>query len=631
MPALLHAPTLKQTCSTGERTAMSPEHEKYLEMDERLASEIAHLTLELEDEERKRRRALSNQGTGYTWGEFIAILVVATLLLNSLLVHMGHQLGWWDTNALVSAADQRLSELNAYESENVALLYGAHALGWLGGTLSFIFFALPYQVLALATELLSMVLPVAVPFVAYVEGVILGIAALIVLKACPLVQGIRTGLTGIGNAEVSSSKRRTRAIKRELAAKEAERRRLPTEKVMAARQAEMEERHQREAEEGRLREEAERAERQREAEQRRREEEAELQREEEARRIREEEAREQFEIEALRQRVHDLYWDDSLVPSSTGSDILILSGDTERAKKLAESLRRFRPDNREVFEISQVEQAAERLRSGKGLAVYLLVSEALSEEQLYRFYMTDIGMRGVLVLRVEDDAWANEEGACSEPENFFDRVRHSNNYRLTVKRLDARSLEMMYLVPGFVSNAWEEGDFPLRKELGRRFARYLAVAKRNRESWHLEGRTLVIDGRVQSFDGRAPWADARNSFTRVVLRDATALAAYDEEHRSLCHDWRLEGLFEGCANLDSVDLSQMNPRFNYCDELANSFLDCPRLREVRVPDCWPLINGLLTQGFYSDGDGVWRRLVPVEVSGSEVRAPRGKHARRSQD
>ena len=245
--------------------------------------------------------------------------------------------------------------------------------------------------------------------------------------------------------------------------------------------------------------------------------------------------------------------------------------------------------------------------------------------------MTDIGMRGVVILSVEDDTWVNEEGACSEPNNYFDQERRRNNYRLTVKRLDARSLEMMYVAPELVSNTWKEGDPLFRKELKRRFAHYLAVAKRNRESWHLEGDTLVIDDNVQSFDGRAPWADVRSSFTRVVLRNATALASYDGEHKSLCYDWRLEGLFEGSANLVSVDLSQMSPRFSYCEEMARSFHDCPKLREVCVPECEPLITGLLAQGFHLDDDGVWRRTTSMGAGESEVRASRGKHARPTQD
>ena len=613
---------------------MSPELEKYLSMDNRLGSDIAHLTLELEDEERTYRRALDGQGTGYTWREFIVIFVIAALLLNSLAIHMGHQLGWWDPNELVTVVDQRIVALNSYESETVPLLYGARALGWLGETLLFIFFALPYQFLTLLAELLSMVLPVAVPYLPYAEGVILGVVALNILKACPLLQGVRTSMKGIGNAEVARSKKRMREIKQEIKAKEVERKRLPQDKVMEARQAEWEERRQREAEEARRKEERERQNREWEATKRRREEEAERerqeaerQREEEERQRREEAVwaarRESAKAEPLRKRIHDLYWDDTYTPSSTGSDILILSGDSERAKALAETLRRFCPDNRKIFVLSQIKQVEERLRSGAGLAVYLLGSETLSDEQLYRFCMSESKVRAVMVVRLEDDSWVNEEGTCPEPEEYYDRERRSDNYLLSVKRLDVWGLEMMYVSAELVTNTWKEGKaLPFSEEVAKRFARYRVVAESNRKGWHLEGDTLVIDGDVRSLDGRAPWADACDAFTRAVLRSSVALASYDDVHRSLCNDWRLEGLFEGCTNLVSVDLSKMSTRFRYCEEFTNSFNGCPRLREVRIPECWQLVEGLQAQGFKQGDDGVWRRSDSAEPT-----AARGRHAR----
>lgn len=611
---------------------MSPELEKYLQMDDRLASDIARLTLELEEEERTYRRSLGHQKGRSTWREFIVIAIIAALVLNSLAIHMGAQLGWWDPNKLVGVIDQRLTALDTYESEIVPLVYGAHALGWLVGVILTIFFAYPYQFLTLLAELLSMVLPVASPYLPYVEGVILGIIALNVLKECPLFCGIATGLKSAGNAEAARSKKRIREIKQEIRAKEAERNRLPRGKVLDARQAELEERRQREAEESRRKEEAARQQREWEATQRRREEEAARERREAERRRREEVSREDAERDALRRRIHDIYWDDSFTPSSTGPDMLIMSGDDSHARRLAEVLRQFCPDSREIFELSQIKQVEQRVRSGKRLAVYLLASETLSEEQLYRFYMTDVGVRGVILLKVEDYSWANEEGASPKPVERYDHERRASNYRLDIRRFDIWSLAMLYVAPGLVSHEWKEGEpFPFREEIVRRFARYQAMAEHNRTGWHIDGDTLVIDGEVQSIDGRAPWADVRDSFSRVELRSPIALASYEREHRALCYDWKLEGLFEGCTRLVSADLSQMSLRFKYWDEITASFSGCTRLREVRVPDYRPLINALIMDGFDQDDDGVFRRSEPLDVWGIETKRPHGKHARPTQE
>lgn len=600
-------------------------------MDDRLASDIAQLTRSLEDEERTYRRVSGQRRGGSTWREFIVILIIAALLLNSLAIHMGAQLDWWDPNELVSVMDQHLTALNTYESETVPLVYGARALGWFGGVILTIFFAYPYQFLTLLAELLSMALPVASPFLPYVEGVILGIAALYVLKECPIFQGLGNGLKGLGNAEASRSKKRIREIKQEIRAKEAERNRLPRDKVLAAREAELEERRQREAEQRRQKDEAARQQREWEATKRRREEEAERERREAARQRREAAAREDAERDALKRRIHDIYWDDTYTPSSTGPDILIVSGDGSHARRLAELLRQFCPDSREVFVLSQIEQAEQRMRSGKSLSVYLLASEVLSEEQLYRFYMSDFGMRGTILLRVDDYSWANEEGESPKPVNYFDRERRCSNYRLDVKRLDVWGLAMLYVAPGLVPHEWKDGEpFPFRKDVARRFGHYQAVAEQNRKGWHIDGDTLVIDGAVRSIDGRAPWADARGSFSRVELRDPIALASYDQEHRSLCHDWRLEGLFEGCTDLVSADLSQMSLRFNYFEEITASFFGCTSLREVRIPDYQPLVNALIMNGFDLDDDGVYRRLEPTDVWGGETKPRRGKHARPTQ-
>lgn len=612
--------------------AMSPELEKYLQMDDRLASDIARLTLDLKDEERTYQQALGHRKGGSTWREFIVITIIAVLVLNSLAIHMGAQLGWWDTNELVSVLDQRLTALNTYESETVPLVYGAHALGWLGEVILTIFFAFPYQFLTLLAELLSMALPIASPYLPYVEGVILGIIVLIVLKECPLFSGIANGLKSVGNTEATRSKKRIREIKQEIRAKEAERNRLPSDKVLAARQVELEERRQREAEKNRRKEEAARQQWEWEATQRRREEEAARERREAERQRREEASREDAERDALKRRIHDIYWDDSFTPSSTGPDILIMSGDDSHARRLAELLRQFCPDSREVFELSQIKQVEQRMRSGKRLAVYLLASEALSEEQLYRFYMTDVGMRGVILLKVWDYSWVNEEDASPKPVERYDRERRANSYRLDIKRLDIWSLAMLYVAPVLGSHELKEGEpFPFREEIARRFARYRTVAEQNRKGWHIDGDTLVIDGEVWSIDGRAPWADVRDSFSRVELRSSIALASYEREHRVLCHDWKLEGLFEGCTRLVSADLSQMSLRFNYWDEITASFFGCTRLQEVRVPGYQPLIDALIMDGFVLNDDGVFRRSESMDVWGTETKPPRGKHARPAQE
>ena len=61
--------------------AMSPELEKYLQMDDRLASDIARLTLDLKDEERMYQQALGHRKGGSTWREFIVITIIAVLVL----------------------------------------------------------------------------------------------------------------------------------------------------------------------------------------------------------------------------------------------------------------------------------------------------------------------------------------------------------------------------------------------------------------------------------------------------------------------------------------------------------------------------------------------------------------------
>ena len=105
--------------------------EDILAVDSALGSEIASLKRDLERVERELERAKRSPRGGLSWKEFFAFLLIAVLLLNALAIHMGDQLGWWDTNALVEALDARLAALQAFESEVAPLRYGAHALAWL--------------------------------------------------------------------------------------------------------------------------------------------------------------------------------------------------------------------------------------------------------------------------------------------------------------------------------------------------------------------------------------------------------------------------------------------------------------------------------------------------------------------
>ena len=609
---------------------MDPELRKYLDADTQLGSEIAHLTNSLEDVQRQRKRALGTTRRGTSWPEFIVFFIIMGLLLSSLVVHMGELLGWWDPNELLVGLDQGLAALNAYESEITPLVYAARALAWLGTTIFYIFFALPYQLLTIITELLSMVLPAAKQFLPYVEGAVIGFILIQILKDSPLVLGPARGLKAMGNKEVAACDKRIRELKQEIKAKEAEQKRLPRDKVMAAYQAELQERKQREAEEWRRKEEAEREQREREArlERERKEEEERQERErkeqalEEARKHSAEKTR---ELEVKR-RVKELYWDDSGgVHVTTGPDMLILSGDEDCSKELARVLRQFCPDDREIIELGQLGRAKERLRSGRELSVILLVSDDLSEEQLYRFFINDFAMHGVVVLRVEDYAWVNDEGEHPKQEYRYDDEGRINIWSLAVNQLDINGLTMIYLLSRLASTKWNgDGPLPLGDEVVRRFTRYRAAARSASQGWHIEERTLVIDGPVKSIDGRAPWADRRLSFTRVVLTAPTAFVSYESERSAFYPRRRTEGLFEGCAKLRDVDLSKLSTSFRYYEGISDSFNDCPRLSEVHIPDCEPLAFGLVNQGFWQDDDGVWRRILLPEAR--ETSAYRGKHA-----
>lgn len=567
---------------------MSPELESYLSADNALAGQIASLQRELKGAERDCQSALDRQRANSSWREFVVLLLIMALLLNSLAIHMGAQLGWWDTNELVTGIDQWLTTLNTYESETAPLVYGAHALGWFCETLLYIFFALPYQLLALVEELISMVAPVASPYLPYAEGVVLGVVALNILKGCPLFRGIP-------NKEVSRIKKRIRQIEQRIKATEAERSKLPADKVMAARQAEMEERRQREAEERERQ-------LQREAEERERQ----LQREAEE--------RERLAEATVKRRVKELYDQVHDVPETffEEPDILLLGENADDESKLAEILRTFCPDDRRIFGSGQMDQASERLRNNHNVAVVLLVSDDRGKEQLCWFLSTDFMTSEAVVLRVTNLMWANEEGIPPRVEKFVDEYSGVRGLELSVSQLDINALESIYTYPMEAAIFGDSGNLLARPEAQRRFFRYRSAAKSAREGWHIEGDTLVLDGHLSTVDGRTPWAGRSLLVRRIEARDGASISEYDAYRTSFFPNRRMEGLFEGHPYLGSADLQKLRVGSVRFDELLNAFDTCPVLDEVYIPDNAQLMTGLWKNGYERAAAGCWRPSFLIE-------------------
>ena len=565
--------------------------EDILAVDSALGSEIASLKRDLERVERELERAKRSPRGGLSWKEFFAFLLIAVLLLNALAIHMGDQLGWWDTNALVEALDARLAALQAFESEVAPLRYGAHALAWLGTTALTIFFAYPYQFLTLVAQLLDMALPVAKAFLPYVEGAIVAFFLLRLLMASPFVQGPLGRLRAVGGKDVRDCRRRIREIRRQIEAKEAERRKLPADKIERARELERQERMRREAEERQRRE----AERQRwEAERQRKEAE-------------ERKARERTDKVAMKNNVGKLYEYDDVTLGSyyDGPDMLVLGWSADEEAKLTEVLRMFCPDDRRVFESKQLSQALERLRDGHDMTLVLLVSGGFSKERLCWFLGTSTSARQALVLQVDDYAWINEEGVCPSVREFTDARSGVSGLELYVNRLDVNGLEAIYVYssPAAVAGGRE---YRMSDDTRRRFIRYRIAASHAQEGWHVEGDTLVLDGSICTVDGRAPWAERSHQLRRVEARDGADIYGYDAARAAFFPNGRMEGLFEGCQNLRSADLRKLGVGGVLFEELANTFDACPLLDEVYCPDNFLLTAGLWKNGFErTDGD-CWR-------------------------
>ncbi len=584
---------------------MSPELEEILATDSALSSEIASLKRNLEGVERELERAKRSPRGGLSWKEFFAFLLIATLLLNAFAIHMGDQLGWWDTNALVEVLDARLVALQTFESEVAPLRYGAYALAWFGTTVLTIFFAYPYQFLTLVAQLLDMVLPAAKTFLPYVEGAIVAFFLLRILMASPLVQGPLGRFRAVGGKDVRDCKRRIREIKRQIEAKEAEHRKLPADKIEQARELERQERMRREAEE-RQRKEAERQ--RREVERQRWE--AERQRKE----AEERKARERTDKVAMKGNVAELYEDDDVTLGSffDGPDMLILGWSADEEAKLAEVLRMFCPDDRRVFESKQMGQALERLRDGYDMTLVLLVSGGFSKERLCWFLGTSSSARQALVLQVEDYAWINEEGAGPIIREFTDVRSGVSGLELYVNRLDVNGLEAIYAYSPHAA-VGSGSEYHMSEDTGRRFIRYRIAASRAQEGWHFEGDTLVLDGAISTADGRAPWAERSLLLVRVEARDGADILGYDAARATFFPEGRMEGLFEGCHSLRSADLRKLRVGGAHFEELVNTFDACPLLDEVYVPDNFLLTAGLWKNGFERmDGD-CWRpAFLPMD-------------------
>ncbi|MBP3894715.1 MAG: hypothetical protein J6D34_11845 [Atopobiaceae bacterium] len=592
---------------------MTPELEEVLLADDALASDIADLRSQLEGLERSRRRAMEAPGDSYSWVEFFVLLLIAVLLLNSLVIHMGAQLGWWDANALVGVLDARLTALQAFESENDVLRYVAHALAWLGTTVLTIFFALPYQLLTLVAELLDMVLPVAKPYLPFVEGGIVAFAVANILKASPPMRSLSSSLRAAGNSEVRDCDRRIREVKQQIKAKEAERAKLPSDKVMAARQEEMEERRQREAEERRRREEAERRQSQQE------------ERERQLRQEREEREKQQertgraagkhmathVDTHAMKDKVKAAYESKEGLELLTSCDMLILGEDADKETQLAEALRKYCPDDRRIFVSGQMNSALERLRNGHDVAVVLLASDDRGKERLCWFFGMDFTTPRAMVLRVGNLQCVDEEGVRPKLQDFFDRRSGVRGVELRVSRLDINSLAAVYASAMYVAADGGVDSFLFRDTAPRRFVRYRTAAKHTLEGWHAEGDTLVLDGPLSTVDGRAPWAGESHLFRRVVARDGASLAAYDDNRSSFFGNEETEGLFEGSPYLRSADLRKLRAVRARFDELMNAFDACPVLEEVYIPDNAFLEIGLQKNGYAQASDGCWRPAFPL--------------------